>query len=678
MKYIAFGLLALLLVGMANATHGSSYTQEAAVSAGATTTASSAGAPTSADIPPIEAELTEGETKVYYWHGVEYEFTLLYVSDPVYWEGAAAEKAYSDSPEAKFLLNGEATERLQVGEKAELFYGTLKVEKIASQVTGEGERGIAAFTFYPEDISPPSDKLHIAEGQTKSITVDGREFEITAEMVSSRLVGLIVNEEEESVRLHEEAIIGGLNLYVFDLWDATEVAVLGRFSVASTNELPFEGWLSEGESKTYSYEGEEYEVSVNRVSRLCVDANEAISQSDTDTATSESFPGYCSDTATLSLNGESQMIREGASARFDCGTLQAASIDTGEEAVNYKLWPRACTSNPPPNDDTQVSDRLRENECKTYTLVDYELEVCFEDVEILSGSAVCIETENDDCASPATLYHALFTINDEELRVREGRTETFTQSNFHGKMHVEDILVNSRERIVKFTMAGYRSAPGSQGCAEDAKICPDGTVLVRQPELDCQFPACPSDPIACAADAKRCPDGSYVGRVGPDCQFATCPAVGPDDCDGEWICPTYQYGTEPDCYCLGTNMPYPDDIPAEECAGQLVCDDSGECECYRTNMPYPDEPGHPACDTGCAKDGRCLPYGTRLANGEAVYCSIEGTFETQMGDGSSCQNNYECSSNQCLNGECKSLDRQLEENTGLLQRIIGWLGGIFG
>lgn len=30
----------------------------------------------------------------------------------------------------------------------------------------------------------------------------------------------------------------------------------------------------------------------------------------------------------------------------------------------------------------------------------------------------------------------------------------------------------------------------------------------------------------CTQDAKLCPDGSYVGRTGPDCQFAACPAGG--------------------------------------------------------------------------------------------------------------------------------------------------------
>jgi hypothetical protein len=34
-----------------------------------------------------------------------------------------------------------------------------------------------------------------------------------------------------------------------------------------------------------------------------------------------------------------------------------------------------------------------------------------------------------------------------------------------------------------------------------------------------------SGPVACTEEAKLCPDGSYVGRTGPDCAFAACPAV---------------------------------------------------------------------------------------------------------------------------------------------------------
>lgn len=29
--------------------------------------------------------------------------------------------------------------------------------------------------------------------------------------------------------------------------------------------------------------------------------------------------------------------------------------------------------------------------------------------------------------------------------------------------------------------------------------------------------------VMCTMEAKLCPDGSYVGREGPDCEFAACP-----------------------------------------------------------------------------------------------------------------------------------------------------------
>jgi hypothetical protein len=32
-----------------------------------------------------------------------------------------------------------------------------------------------------------------------------------------------------------------------------------------------------------------------------------------------------------------------------------------------------------------------------------------------------------------------------------------------------------------------------------------------------------TSPVACTMDAKMCPDGSYVGRTGPNCEFASCP-----------------------------------------------------------------------------------------------------------------------------------------------------------
>lgn len=40
-------------------------------------------------------------------------------------------------------------------------------------------------------------------------------------------------------------------------------------------------------------------------------------------------------------------------------------------------------------------------------------------------------------------------------------------------------------------------------------------------------PVPPTDTVACTMEAKMCPDGSYVGRTGPHCEFAACPAGNP-------------------------------------------------------------------------------------------------------------------------------------------------------
>lgn len=39
------------------------------------------------------------------------------------------------------------------------------------------------------------------------------------------------------------------------------------------------------------------------------------------------------------------------------------------------------------------------------------------------------------------------------------------------------------------------------------------------------FPLPQSGGVACTMEAKQCPDGSYVGRQGPNCEFAACPAA---------------------------------------------------------------------------------------------------------------------------------------------------------
>jgi hypothetical protein len=46
-------------------------------------------------------------------------------------------------------------------------------------------------------------------------------------------------------------------------------------------------------------------------------------------------------------------------------------------------------------------------------------------------------------------------------------------------------------------------------------------IFVLLPKVIAPTPA----PVACTMEAKLCPDGSYVGRTGPNCEFAPCPSV---------------------------------------------------------------------------------------------------------------------------------------------------------
>jgi len=75
-------------------------------------------------------------------------------------------------------------------------------------------------------------------------------------------------------------------------------------------------------------------------------------------------------------------------------------------------------------------------------------------------------------------------------------------------------------------LAACAQVPEPVGCTEDAKLCLDGTTVVRVAP-DCEFEQCPEpeEQVFCTADVKECPDGSYVSRVPPECNFEPCPEL---------------------------------------------------------------------------------------------------------------------------------------------------------
>jgi len=69
---------------------------------------------------------------------------------------------------------------------------------------------------------------------------------------------------------------------------------------------------------------------------------------------------------------------------------------------------------------------------------------------------------------------------------------------------------------------------------------------------------------------------------------------------------------------------------------------------------------------GCLFDEKCYQFGYRK---DAKYCSDSKNFTEQLNADSSCQNNFECSSNVCVSGKCIS--------EGFIQKLLDWFKKLF-
>lgn len=80
-----------------------------------------------------------------------------------------------------------------------------------------------------------------------------------------------------------------------------------------------------------------------------------------------------------------------------------------------------------------------------------------------------------------------------------------TGGAFYWRSHSDSVkAVNNFEQCVA---AGYEVTESQPTQCQT----PDGKLFVR-------------GGVACTMEAKQCPDGSYVGRIGPNCEFASCPS----------------------------------------------------------------------------------------------------------------------------------------------------------
>tara|TARA_Y100000310_G_scaffold345318_1_gene463732 strand:+ start:2405 stop:4657 length:2253 start_codon:yes stop_codon:yes gene_type:complete len=118
------------------------------------------------------------------------------------------------------------------------------------------------------------------------------------------------------------------------------------------------------------------------------------------------------------------------------------------------------------------------------------------------------------------------------------------------------------------------------------------------------------------------------------------------------------------------------EIPFKTISEEVEDEESREVEPRIPQRPEQQEvPKTPQCINGCLVDDTCIPIGIRNENG---YCDVDKTLKTQKQLDLSCENNYECATNQCSSGQCIDLEQELRETKGLLQKILDWLGRLFG
>lgn len=99
------------------------------------------------------------------------------------------------------------------------------------------------------------------------------------------------------------------------------------------------------------------------------------------------------------------------------------------------------------------------------------------------------------------------------------RSKDYTQQSKDYTQQVDQIL--STFKFLPASPQGGDQTPSPTCIPRPA--CLDATPRCLMPESENMCPPKPTGQTACTQEAKLCPDGSYVGRTGPNCEFAACP-----------------------------------------------------------------------------------------------------------------------------------------------------------
>ncbi len=113
-------------------------------------------------------------------------------------------------------------------------------------------------------------------------------------------------------------------------------------------------------------------------------------------------------------------------------------------------------------------------------------------------------------------------------------------------------------------------------------------------------------------------------------------------------------------------------LVGEDLCGNTVCDIGESCstclqDCWRFCS------GEVGCSHGNYPRG--LPFGARVKiNGQKSYCDYQtGTLLDMIGKDATCDNDFECLSNACLEGVCVNYLTEFRGQTSILDKIFCWI-----
>ncbi|MEK6842436.1 MAG: hypothetical protein AABX84_01360 [Nanoarchaeota archaeon] len=202
------------------------------------------------------------------------------------------------------------------------------------------------------------------------------------------------------------------------------------------------------------------------------------------------------------------------------------------------------------------------------------------------------------------------------------------------------------------------SATELMDCPSDTPYCNKGKCTSEKPQctendggenpliLGTTFPSRIADHPGNTDYCRKISTGGWEedGCSGPDCSLREffCVEGSPDE--------------------LYNDLPCPSSCEEGVCAKIEPDEKSGPVEIIKSGNV---EVGNNVCN-GCALANKCYPIGYRTEN---KYCDEE-QFSEQKESDASCNNNFECSSNVCVSGQCVE--------SGLIQKILAWFKNLFG